>query len=372
MDRFPPAPMSDLVDRPVRYDLAESTSPPLRLGELLTPAVRQRFDNLSIGYGTTPGDPELRTVLAKDLGIDPDHVLLTAGGIAGMFMLALVTCEAGDHAVVATPCFPPARSVLEALRVEVTAVPLDFDTGYRLDVDAVLAALTPRTRLVSLASPQNPSGVRMAARDLADLLTRLPAVAPDAVVLVDETYRDGVYDGDPAASAATLGPRVVTCGSLSKSYGAPGLRAGWLTSTAPEMYERLRRAKFNLLITGSGVDEALAVEVLRQRERVLATRRAALRAGLSTLTNWAAAHPSVELLPPDAGALCCLRLRPDLFDDEAVRRFYAALESLDTRVARGSWFFTDDRVFRLGFGHLPPADFATGLDHLGAALMSAR
>ena len=368
MDRFPPTPMSALVDQPCRYDLGESTSPPLRLGELLTPAARERLDNLSIGYGTTPGEPELRTLLAKDLGVEPDQVLLTAGGVAGMFLLGLVTCEAGDHAVVATPCFPPARSVLTALRAEVTDVPLSFDAGYRLDVPALLAAVRPSTRLVSVASPQNPSGVRMAARDLADLVAGVAAVAPDAVVLVDETYRDGAYDDVPAPSAASLGPSVVTCSSLSKAYGAPGLRVGWLTATAADLYERLRRAKFNTLITGSGVDELLALEVLRQRGRVLGERRAGLRAALAALTDWASGVPSVALLRPDAGALCCLRLGPDVSPE----RFYVELAARDVRVGRGSWFGESDRVFRLGFGHLPPAEFATALRLLGEAVSVAR
>ncbi|GIF53702.1 aspartate/methionine/tyrosine aminotransferase [Asanoa ferruginea] len=368
MDRFPPAPMADLVDVPCRYDLAESTSPPLLLGELLTPSARERLDKLSIGYGTTPGDAELRTLVAKDLGVDPDQVLLTTGGVGAMFLLAFVTLEAGDHAVVTTPCFPPARAVLESLRAEVTAVPLSFDAGYRLDVEAVLAAVRPRTRLVSLASPQNPSGVRMAASDLADLVAGLARVAPDAVVLVDETYRDGAYDDDAVpASAASLGPQVVTTSSLSKAYGAPGLRVGWLTATSVSLYERLRRVKFNTLISASGVDELLAVEVLRQRSRVLGERRAVLRAALATLSSWAATQPLVALLPPDAGALCCLRLAPSVSPD----LFYSSLAALDTRVARGSWFFESDRVFRVGFGHLPPDLFAEGLERVGSALALA-
>ncbi|MEV0716820.1 pyridoxal phosphate-dependent aminotransferase [Asanoa sp. NPDC050611] len=366
MDRFPPAPMSDLVDVPCRYDLAESTSPPLRLGSLLTPEAVSRLSSLEIGYGTSVGDPALRGLIAADLGVEPSQVLLTPGGIAGMFLLGLVTLDAGDHAVVVTPCFPPAVSTLTALGASVTRVPLSFTAGYRLDVDAVLATVRPSTRLVSLASPQNPSGVRFAAADLARLVAAVSSVAPDAVILVDETYRDAAYDGVVPASAAALGPSVVTCSSLSKAYGAPGLRVGWLTATSPSLYERLRLAKFTTLITGSGVDELLAAEVLSQRSRVLGERRAALSAGLSTLKSWAAATPEVELLAPDAGALCCVRLSVD------ESRFYAALPALDVRVARGSWFFESDRVFRLGFGHLPPDEFATALDRLGEAVALSR
>ncbi len=368
--RFPPASMSDLVDRPVAYDLAESTCPPLRLGELLDPDVLARLHTLEIGYGTSQGDPELRALIAAETGVAPGEVLVTAGGITAMFLLALTVCRAGDEVVVTTPCFPPARTVLDALDCRVTAVALSFDAGYRLDVDAVAAALTPATRLVSLASPQNPSGVSFAEPDLRRLLDRMAATAPRAVLLLDETYRQTVY-GDAAAppSLGHLSPRVVTCSSLSKSHGAPGIRVGWLTATDPDLYEALRRARFNTQIAGSGVDELLAIEVLRRQEQILGPRRATLAAALQTLTAWADAHrDTVEFVHPDGGALCCLRLRPDRYDDRAVRRFHAALAERDTRVAPGSWFGAEDRVFRLGFGHLPLPAFGTALDRLADAL----
>lgn len=368
--RFPPASMSDLVDRPVTYDLGESTCPPLRLGELLGPDVPARLHPLEMGYGTSQGDPELRALIAAETGVAPGEVLVTAGAVTAMFLLALTVCRAGDAAVVATPCFPPARTVLDALGCWVTAVPLSFDAGYRLDVAAVAAALTPATRLVSLASPQNPSGVAFAEPDLRRLLDRMAATAPRAVLLLDETYRQTAYgDAAPPPSLAHLSPRVVTCSSLSKSHGAPGIRVGWLTATDPQLYEALRRARFNTQIAGSGVDELIAIEVLRRQEEILRPRRAALAAALATLTAWAGAHrDAVGFVRPDGGALCCLRLRPDRYDEQAARRFHAALAVRDTRVAHGSWFGEDDRVFRLGFGHLPLPAFEAALDRLADAL----
>jgi aspartate/methionine/tyrosine aminotransferase len=356
--------MAALVDRPVGYDLAESTCPPLRLGELLTPDVLRRLDHLEIGYGTTQGDPELRTLIAANTGVDADEVLVTAGGSAAMFLVAMVLCRPGEHAVLATPCFPPAATVLDALGARVTRVALSFEDGYRLDVDALAAAVTPSTRLVSLASPQNPSGICFTEREILDLATRIDAVAPDAVLLVDETYRETGYGDAPIrASMSRLAPRIVTCASLSKSHGAPGLRTGWLTTTDHALYEELRAAKFNALVSDSGVDTALATEVLRRGDRILAGRRAFLGGALDLVAGWADAHDSVEFLRPDGGALCCFRLRAN---DPAL--FYAALAERDTRVAPGSWFGESDRVFRVGFGHLALPVFEAGLERLADAL----
>lgn len=372
MARFGVAPMDSLVDRVVRFDLGESTCPPLRVGDLLEGDVVERLAELPIGYQTSRGDEELRSLIAGTVGVDRDEVLVTAGGVSAMFLLALVTCQPGDRIVLATPCFPPAQVVPEALNADLVTVPLSFDHGYRLDVDAISAELGPRTRLVSLASPQNPAGVRLAKHDLLELVSQVDALAPNAVVLVDETYRETVYGDQPVpASVASLSPRIVTCSSISKSHGAPGLRVGWLTATDGDLLEHVRVAKFNSLICCSATDELLAAEVLRRRQSILAPRRELLATTLAMLEDWCDANRElVEFLHPDGGALCCLRLRHDRFADDDVERFHAILPGLDTRVAPGTWFGESDRVFRVGFGHLPVKTFDEALDRLADALAS--
>jgi len=356
---FAPGPMATLVDSTVRYDLAESTSPPLRLGDLVDPA---ELRDLSLSYGTSRGNDGLRALVADDAGVAADQVLITVGAVEAMFLLA--QDRSAGRAVVVTPCFPPARSVPEALGAGVDTVALRFDEGYRLDVAAVAAALTPETTLVSLASPQNPSGVAMTTDELDGVLAAVDLHAPDAVVLVDETYREATYGDAPVpASAATRSARVVTCSSLSKAHGAPGLRVGWLTCTDPGLYERLRNAKFVSTIACSGTDEHLAARLLRRRGEILPPRAARLGAALAELANALGGRP-VEWVRPDGGALCCLRLAPG----HDVPAFYARLAAADVRVAPGSWFGESDPVFRLGFGHLAPADFSAALDRLADAL----
>jgi aspartate/methionine/tyrosine aminotransferase len=361
--------MSGLVDTAVRYDLAESTGPPLRMDEVDAPDLSRRLLELTLGYGGSRGDEQLRSLIGAETGVDASEVLVTAGASAAMFLTALVAAGPGGRVVCATPCFPPARTVPTALDTEVVDVALRFDDRYRLDVDAVAAALTPETGLVSLASPQNPSGIRIADDDLRMLLAEIEARSPRAVVLVDETYRHTTFGAAVPPSVAGMSPRIVTCASLSKSHGAAGLRIGWVTATDPELAEQLRRAKFATLISSSTPDELVAIEILRNSAAVLAPRRAALATALDTLTEWAGRNAElVDFLPPDGGALCCLRLRADTIDDAAVTGFAAALAERDARVGHGHWFGESDRVFRLGFGHLPAELFGPALDRLGDAL----
>ncbi|WP_326557747.1 pyridoxal phosphate-dependent aminotransferase [Micromonospora sp. NBC_01796] len=366
MTAFTPSPMSALIDLPVRYDLAESTCPPLNFGDIADAAT---LAAVPLGYGTSRGDARLRALIAEDTGVDAEQILVTVGAIEAMFLLAQSTCAPDDRVLVATPCFPPARTVPEGLGAQVDLVPLSFDEGYRLPLDRISAQLGPRTRLVSLASPQNPSGVRFTEQELGALLATVRERAPDAVVLVDETYRESTYgDAVTPPSTATLSTQLVTCSSLSKAHGAPGLRVGWLTTTNPALYDQLREAKFLTTIACSTVDEFLAAQVLRQRTEILVPRAKRLREALDELLHWTR-EQQVELVLPDGGAMCCLRLPKDRFSDDAVRTFYARLAARETRVAPGSWFGEHDRVFRLGFGHLPASDFTAALERLAEALV---
>ncbi|WP_030447758.1 pyridoxal phosphate-dependent aminotransferase [Actinocatenispora sera] len=367
MARFPLSTMSNLIDVSVRYDLAESTCPALRVDEIIDPA---ELAALTLGYGTSPGDADLRALVAADTGVRPEQVLVTTGAAGAMALLALD--RSPGRVLVVGPCFPPASTVPAGLGAEVDVVSGRFDDGYRLPVDAVADRLTDTTRLVSLASPQNPAGVRYTDDELAALLAAVTErAAPDAIVLVDETYRASTYGATPVPpSAATLSPRVVTCSSLSKAHGAPGLRLGWLTCTDPEPYERLRNAKFVTALSSARIDEVLGAAVLRRQRELLAPRAALLTRTLATLSSWVDTMP-VDLVRPDGGALCCVRLSPERIPDGAVPAFYARLAELDTRVEPGGTFGEADRVFRLGFGNLPEADFAEALSRLGDAVRAA-
>jgi DNA-binding transcriptional MocR family regulator len=131
-------------------------------------------------------------------------------------------------------------------------------------------------------------------------------------------------------------------------------------------------AKMNTVISGSVLDETLATVLLQHREQVLAPRRRRLAVALDTLAAWCEGERGrIEWVRPDAGALCCLRLRADAFDAAAVARFWDLLPSHDLQLARGTWFGESDRAFRLGFGYLPLDRLAPALSALSAALDAA-
>jgi hypothetical protein len=355
MGRFPKNEIISLLEVNRRLNLAESTSYDLTLGDLLATIDSDELLGLRLGYGSAAGLGELRDLAAEICGVAPDTVLTTQGTALGLFLLAFELCGDGGEAVLQGPCFPPSRDALVACGADVREVSGRFDDSYRLDVERCIAALTHRTRLVSIASPQNPSGVRTPPEDVAALLDAMKGTCPQAYLFVDETYREAAYgDGATPPSAASLSSRVVTGTSVSKAHGAPGLRVGWLTVQDTDLYERLKIAKVNTVISGSVVDETLAVAVLRRRDELLGTRRDLLARGLAVLETWHAEESHrLDWSRPDGGALCCMRLRADTFDALAIECFWQVLPELELQLASGTWFGEGPDVFRLGFGYLP-------------------
>jgi aspartate/methionine/tyrosine aminotransferase len=370
MARFPDNDIITLVGASPRHDLAESTGPDLRLAELLGEA---GIGDLALGYGTAAGDGRLRQEIADQHGVGPEDVVVTVGGMHALFLLAFILCERGDEAVTTAPLFPLARNALEAVGARLSILPLAFDRGYRPDLAELRALLSPKTRLVSLASPQNPSGVALPPEMLRAILALMAEICPAAYLLVDETYRDAAYGDDPLApTAVTLGPRVVSIASLSKCHGAPGLRLGWAITRDPGLRAQLVLGKFNTVISCSTVDEALALRLLAERERIIGARRRHLAEGLRRTEVWVQENAGfVDWVRPNAGAICCVRLKPSVFDAAAVARFQQAQDGAGVRTGRGSWFGEEDRVFRLGFGLLAMPDLEAALAALTAALRSA-
>jgi aspartate/methionine/tyrosine aminotransferase len=365
MATFPRNDIVSLTDVQPTHELGESYGPDLRLSDLLTP----QLADLELGYGTAYGDLKLRTAIADRHGVRPDQVVITVGGMHAIFLLAYLVADQGGQVVTTAPLFPLARNCYEAVGADVRVIPLTFDDGYQMSADDVRTYLTPDTKLVSLATPQNPSGVAVSRETLGRIAAAMAEICPDAYLMVDETYRTAAYGDDPVAETAVhLGPKVVSVASLSKCHGAAGLRIGWLISTDADLVDRVVTAKFNTVVSAAPLTEALAVRVFEREDEILGVRRRWLADALTTTEDWVRANSElVEWIRPDAGALCSVRLKPTV----SVERFRRAAAELSVRVADGDWFGDEPRVFRLGFGFPPPVELKAALDALATALRQA-
>jgi aspartate/methionine/tyrosine aminotransferase len=367
MARFSKNDMISAIEPPPRHDLGESLGPDLRIGELLDASC---LNETALSYGTVAGGVQLRRAIADRHGVCEDDVVVTVGAMHALFLIAFALCDRDDEAVVTAPLFLPARTALEAVGARLRTLPLSFDRRYQPDAADLSPLLTPQTRLVSLASPQNPSGIAISPTTLGTVIAVIEERCPHAYLLVDETYREAIYgDALVADSAVGLSRKIISTGSLSKGHGAPGLRLGWAITRDPALRAQLMAAKFSTVLSCSRIDEILGLKVLEQSGRIIDERRRHLAAGLEKVAAWVARHADwVEWHRPDAGALCAVRLKRAVFDDAAVDRFQEELEKQGVKVTLGRWFGDEARVFRLGFGLLAPEDLDAALAALSRAL----
>ena len=351
----------------ITYNLSESSVADRRLSQL---GIDIDVDDLLLCYGDHLGDPLLRAaVAAGGDGVDPDDVLVTTGAAAARFATATALLEPGDHMVVVRTNYATNLETPRAIGAKVDTVDLRFEDGWQLDVDRVASFVQPGvTKLVSVTCPHNPTGTMFGDEELRGLVELVER--SDAVLLVDETYRDLTHDGSLLPMAASLSTPAISVSSMSKAYGLPGLRIGWAVCRDSTLAETLLAAKEQMVICGATIDEAIAGRVLADRARVLPPILDDVRHRLGIVRDWLDGNETFEWIEPRGGVVGLVRFRPEVVVD--TDRFYDSLLSEHgTYVGPGHWFEVDDRHFRLGFGWPMLDELRAGLSGLSAAAEAA-
>jgi aspartate/methionine/tyrosine aminotransferase len=344
----------------IRNNLSESSVTDLRLG-----ALDLTLPNLVLLYGEHRGSRPVRELIAaQSPGIGADDVLITSGAAGALFIVATALLGKDDHLVVVKPNYATNLETPRAIGCEATHIELRFEEGFRIDFDRLASAVTERTKLISVTTPHNPTGVNCSEaelRALADLAAR-----KGCHLLVDETYRDLSFDAPPPL-AATFGAHVISVSSLSKAYGAPGIRLGWMVTKDAALQELCLAAKEQMSICGSVVDEWVGEQILLRRADLLGATMAEMRVRRDLVSQWMAGEPLLEWVPPDGGVVCFPRMRQD--PPGGTDGFYARLlQDHGTYVGPGHWFEMSDRYFRLGYGWPTRGELTDGLKAISAAL----
>ena len=344
----------------IRYNLSESSIADQKLSD-----IGLQLPDLTLFYGEHRGERPLRDLIAaQDAGISPDHVLVTAGAAGALFIIATSLLSPGDHLVVVRPNYATNIETPRAIGCEIGFIDLSFDEGFAIDLAKVEASLRPNTRIISVTCPHNPTGTMMSRADL-DALIAL-AENHGCYLLVDETYRDLSY-GRKLPAAASLSRRAISVSSLSKAFGIPGIRIGWLVTQDAALYEKFLSAKEQIGICGSVIDEAIARTMLERRDDFLKTLIPEMAARRDIVQAWIDAEPLVDWVRPEGGVVGFPRL--DVGSDFDLDRFYnTLLEQHGTYVGPGHWFEMPKSFFRVGFGWPTAAQLSGGLEAISAAL----
>ena len=349
----------------ITNNLAESSFTDMTLADY---GIEADLGRLLLPYGDHRGSERLRTLITDNSGLRPEDVLVTPGAAAALFMVSTVLLEPGAHTVVCAPNYATNLETPQAIGADLERLELRFEDGWQLDLDRLSRLLRPETRLVSLTYPQNPTGSTITTDQL-HALVRIVDNHPSARLLLDETYRELAYD-DPLPMATTLSSRVLAVSSLSKTYGLPGLRIGWLTCTDPQLMETLLAAKEQIFITGAVLDEELAARTLERRATILPRIHGTIRDHLTVVRDWMDTNRTFEWVEPQAGVVCFPRIRPEI--DLDTDRFYTTLlQQHGTYVGPGHWFDQPERHFRLGFAWPTRQQLQQGLQALDHAAQAA-
>lgn len=344
----------------IRYNLSESSVSDRTIAELgLT------IPDLKLLYNEHRGDPALRAAIAATgPGLSANDVLITAGAAGGLFIAATALLDRDDELVVVRPNYATNLETPRAIGCAISYYDLEFEAGFRIDPDALARRITARTRLVSITLPHNPTGVTCSNEELKALTAA--AQRHGCYLLVDETYRDLAFDGKLPV-AASLGENVISVASLSKAYGVPGIRLGWLITRNEELQEMFLAAKEQISISGSVIDEWIATQVFAKREVLLGPTLKEMAQRRALVTRWLEEEQLLEWVRPSGGVVCLPRMRRE--PPGGMKAFYKRLLSEHgTYVGAGHWFEMPDTYFRLGYGWPTRAELEKGLSGISNAL----
>ena len=338
--------MQSTFEKSVRYDLSESGVEPLTLDDIARSMDELR--SLPLGYADGRGRLETRTLVAGfHPGAGPDNVLLTTGTSEANFLALSTLLEPGDEVIVVMPSYMQVHGIARGLGARVSEVWLREERGWRIDLDELRAAVTDRTKVLCVCQPNNPTAQRHSEAEVAEMAR--VAAEHGSWILADEVFRGAERDGQDTPSFAGRGDRVIVSGGLSKVYGLPGLRVGWLVG--PD--ERVAAAwslKDYTSIAPAILSELLAEHALAKRDQLVKRARYLVRERWPLLEAWASRHArELHWTPPVAGSICFFSYTWPI---DSVALSDRLIRDWSTMVVPGA-HFSAERHLRIGFGMSP-------------------
>lgn len=339
-----------------RHHMTASDAQTLGLHELLQladEAEREAWQQLSLGYSETWGLPALRAAIAATYdGLEPADILTFAGAEEGIYCALHALLDKNDHAVVSVPNYQSMETIALDRAGAVTGIALQAGNDWQPDLAEIRAALRPNTRVVAINFPNNPTGA-IARPELYEELIALCAER-GIYLFHDEVYRGLERDAARCLpQAADRYAKALSLNVMSKAYGLPGLRIGWIACRDHELLQRMERHKHYLSICNSRPAEVLATIALKARDGILQRNRELCRDNLARLGAFFAAHADrYEWREPAGGCVGFARYLGADGVEEHCRRL---VEQAGVLLLPSSLFVSEllpvpaDR-FRVGFG----------------------
>jgi aspartate/methionine/tyrosine aminotransferase len=369
LERFEMERMQSTYENLVEFNLSESGVRPLTPRELVedSEGLEGLLDQPLV-YTQSNGTIELRRAIAAMYpGAGIDHIEVTNGGSEANFITTFNLIEQGDEVVMLVPNYMQTWGLSRAFGGTIREWRLveDRDAGrWRVDLDALEGLVSSRTKMIVICNPNNPTGARLTSAEL-DAIAKV-ADRHGAWILSDEVYRGAELDGHETASMWGRSPRAIITSGLSKAYGLPGLRIGWIAGP-PSLIAALWSYHDYVTIAPGALSDRLARVALapERRARLFERTRGILRRNLPLMEEWLREAGGFHWIKPDAGAIVYVRYDYPINSTTLVTRLR---EEKSVLIVPGDHFGMDGYL-RLGFGE-PPEYNRAGLDRLRDLLSS--
>ena len=347
----------------VLYNFSESGVHPMSYAELFSLAeidTDELFKTL-VDYPQVNGFEQLRAnISAMYPNTSPDHVMVTVGATEANTLVAATLLEPGDNMVHFRPTYAQLPGNAGNLGFETRAVDMIESDNWAIDVDQLNTAVDDKTQIIHVVNPNNPTG-RVLSQTDREVIIRV-AQEHNAWIVADEVYSGTERNTDePTASFWNSYERVIAINSMSKAYGLPGLRLGWLVAPETLITKFWRRHEY-ASIAASMMSMKLAEKALEPHTRAKLTARARqlIRRGFDTLTEALGEHPGIfSVVPPEASAMSFVKFNLPVSSDELSARL---LKEQNLLIIPGSKFGIEQH-FRFSSA-LPEAHLRAGLTRL--------
>ena len=369
VEQFAMERMQSTYENQVEFNLSESGVRPLSSRELVEDSVGlEGLLDQPLVYCQSNGTAELRAAIATQYaGAGIDHIEVTNGGSEANFITTFRLIEPGDEVVLLVPNYMQTWGLSRAFGATIREWRLIEDRAagkWRADIATLETLVSSRTKMIVICNPNNPTGARLTAADL-DGIARI-ADKHGAWILSDEVYRGAELDREETASMWGRSERVIVTNGLSKAYGLPGLRIGWIAAPT-QLVASLWSYHDYVTIAPGALSDRLARVALEpsRRARLFERTRSILRANLPLVEGWLRDNAGFEWIAPEAGAIFFVRYLHQVNSTALVNRLRTEKSVL---MVPGDHFGMDGYL-RLGFGE-PPAYLTSALDRVRDLLAS--
>ena len=288
-----------------RINLADSGVEPFMLGDIMDPG---SLAKIKLGYGHTKGDPELRKMILElyKADLSEDNVILTSGGAEANYISVLSLVKPGDDVVFQVPNYMQIEGLLYSIGARIRYLWLDPERDFRIDIDSIYSVIDRDVKAIILNNPNNPTGRMIgdeAYRAIIDL-----AEDYGVWIVVDEVYRGLEIDKPITPSIVEMYDKAISTNSLSKVFGAPGLRLGWVVSTVREAIDYMWGVKDYTSIAPPILSQEIAKNIIASIDRVIGRARGIVARNLQIFKKVFGGMESVSIVEPDAGAFLLLKI----------------------------------------------------------------